>query len=115
MNMMLVAVGERTREIGLRKALGAKRSEILLQFLSESVMMCGVGGVLGVGCSFLFSKAMAHLAVRIVQIVPAWPAVLSLQWVLISVSFSALLGIGFGLYPAIKAMRLSPIEALRAE
>ena len=115
MNMMLVAVGERTREIGLRKALGAKRSEILLQFLSESVMMCGVGGVLGVGCGVLFSKAMAHLAVRIVQIVPAWPAVLSLQWVLISVSFSALLGIGFGLYPAIKAMRLSPIEALRAE
>ena len=66
MNMMLVAVGERTREIGLRKALGAKRSEILLQFLSESVMMCGVGGVLGVGCGFLFSKAMAYLAVRIV-------------------------------------------------
>lgn len=115
MNMMLVAVGERTREIGLRKALGAKRSEILLQFLSESVMICGVGGVLGVGCGVLFSKAMAHLAVRIVQTVPAWPAVLSLQWVLISGSFSALLGIGFGLYPAIKAMRLSPIEALRAE
>ncbi len=71
MNMMLVAVGERTREIVLRKALGAKRSEILLQFLSESVMICGVGGVLGVGCGVLFSKAMAHLAVRIVQIVPA--------------------------------------------
>ncbi len=115
MNMMLVAVGERTREIGLRKALGAKRSDILLQFLSEAVMMCGVGGVLGVGCGFVFSKAMAHLAVRIVEIVPEWPAVLSLQWVLISVSFSALLGICFGVYPAIKAMRLSPIEALRAE
>ena len=115
MNMMLVAVGERTREIGLRKALGAKSVDILLQFLSESVIMCGIGGIFGVGLGVFAGEGMAHLAVHIVKIVPKWPALLSLQWVLISVLFSVVLGIGFGLYPAIKAMRLSPIEALRNE
>ena len=124
MNMMLtlikpegkkVAVGERTREIGLCKALGAKNSDILLQFLSESVNLCGIGGLLGVGLGVFVGKGMAYLAVRIVKIVPAWPAVFSPQWILISVAFSAVLGICFGLYPAVKAMRLSPIEALRAE
>ena len=115
MNIMLVAVGERTREIGLRKALGAKNSDILLQFLSEAVNLCGIGGLLGVGLGVFVGKGMAYLAVRIVKIVPVWPAVFSPQWILISVVFSAVLGICFGLYPAIKAMRLSPIEALRAE
>jgi len=115
MNMMLVAVGERTREIGLCKALGAKNSDILLQFLSESVSLCSIGGLLGIGLGVFVGNGMAYLAVRIVKIVPAWPAVFSPQWVLISVAFSAVLGICFGLYPAVKAMRLSPIEALRAE
>lgn len=115
MNMMLVAVAERRREIGLYKALGAKNSDILLQFLSESVSLCSIGGLLGVGLGIFAGKGMTHLAVRIVKIVPAWPAVFSTQWMLISVSFSAVLGICFGLYPAVKAMRLSPIEALRAE
>ena len=115
MNMMLVAVGERTREIGLCKALGAKNSDILLQFLSESVSLCSIGGLLGVGLGVFVGNGMAYLAVRIVKIVPTWPAVFSLQWILISVAFSAVLGICFGLYPAVKAMRLSPIEALRAE
>lgn len=115
MNMMLVAVGERTREIGLCKVLGAKNSDILLQFLSESVSLCSIGGLLGVGLGVFAGKGMALLAVRIVKIVPTWPAVFSTQWMLISVSFSAVLGICFGLYPAVKAMRLSPIEALRAE
>lgn len=115
MNMMLVAVGERTRETGLRKALGAKSSYILLQFISESVSLCGIGGILGVGLGVFASKGMASLVVRIIKIVPQWPDVLSLQWMLISVSFSVLLGIGFGLYPAIKAMRMLPIEALRVE
>lgn len=115
MNMMLVAVSERTREIGLRKAIGAKRLDILLQFLIEAVMMCGVGGAIGVGLGILAGEGMAMLAVKIVKIVPEWPAVISLQWILISVSVSAIIGISFGLYPAIKASSLQPIEALRKD
>ena len=115
MNMMLVAVTERTREIGLRKALGAKRLDILLQFLVEAVMMCGVGGIIGIGLGMLAGEGMAMLAVKIVKIVPEWPAVISLQWILISISVSTIIGISFGLYPAIKASSLSPIEALRTE
>ena len=115
MNMMLVAVTERTREIGLRKALGAKRLDVLLQFLIESVMMCGVGGAIGVGLGILAGEGMALLAVNIVKIVPEWPAVISLEWILISVSVSAIIGISFGLYPAIKASSLTPIEALRKD
>ena len=115
MNMMLVAVSERTREIGLRKALGARRLDILLQFLMEAVVMCGVGGAIGIGLGILAGEGMAILAVNIVKIVPEWPAVISLEWILISGSFSALIGISFGLYPAIKASSLSPIEALRMD
>lgn len=115
MNMMLVAVTERTREIGLRKALGAKRLDILLQFLIEAVIMCAFGGKIGVGLGILAGEGMAMLAVKIVKIVPEWPAVISLEWVLIAVSVSAIIGISFGIYPAIKASSLSPIEALRTE
>lgn len=115
MNMMLVAVSERTREIGLRKALGAKRLDIMLQFLIESIVMCVIGGTIGVGLGYLAGEGMALLAVKIVKMVPDWPSVISMQWVIISVSFSALIGISFGLYPALKASALSPIEALRTE
>lgn len=115
MNMMLVAVSERTREIGLRKALGAKRLDIMLQFLIESIVMCIIGGVLGIGLGYLAGEGMAIIAVKIVKMVPDWPAVISMQWVIISVSFSALIGVSFGLYPALKASALSPIEALRTE
>jgi len=115
MNMMLVAVTERTREIGLRKALGAKRLDILVQFLIESISMCLIGGAIGVGLGYLAGEGMALLAVKIVKLVPDWPSVISLSWVIISVSFSALIGISFGLYPALKASALSPIEALRTE
>lgn len=115
MNMMLVAVTERTREIGLRKAVGAKRADILIQFLIEAIAMCAVGGVIGIGVGMLAGEGMALLAVKIVQIVPEWPSVISTQWILISVSFSAIIGISFGLYPAIKASALSPIEALRTD
>ncbi|MCE2402202.1 ABC transporter permease [Candidatus Poribacteria bacterium] len=115
MNMMLVAVSERTREIGLRKALGAKRLDIMLQFLIESIVMCIIGGAIGVGIGYLAGEGMALLAVKIVKMVPDWPSVISMQWVIISVSFSALIGISFGLYPALKASALSPIEALRTE
>ena len=113
MNMMFVAVNERTREIGLRKAVGAKSRDILLQFLSEAVVMCTIGGTIGVGLGMLAGEGMAMLAVKIAKVVPEWPAVISWQWVLISVSFSAIIGISFGLYPAIRASTLPPIEALR--
>ncbi|MDE0687143.1 MAG: ABC transporter permease [Candidatus Poribacteria bacterium] len=115
MNMMLVAVTERTREIGLRKAIGAKRLDILVQFLIEAIAMCSVGGALGVVVGLFAGEGMAMLAVNIVQIVPEWPSVISTEWILISVSFSAIIGISFGLYPAIKASGLSPIDALRAD
>ncbi len=115
MNMMLVAVSERTREIGLRKALGAKSVNILSQFLMEAIILCGVGGVIGIGLGMFAGEGMAILAVKIAKIVPEWPAVISTQWILISVSFSAMIGILFGLYPAVKASSLSPIEALRTE
>ena len=115
MNMMLVAVTERTREIGLRKALGAKPPDILLQFLMEAMIICSVGGVIGVGLGILAGEGMAMLAVKIVKIVPEWPAVISLEWILISVSVSAIVGISFGLYPALKAATLPPIEALRKD
>jgi len=115
MNMMLVAVSERTRKIGLRKALGAKRFDIMAQFLMEAIIICSVGGAIGIGLGLLGGEGMAVLAVKIAKIVPEWPAVISTQWVLLSVSFSAVSGILFGLYPAVKASSLSPIEALRTE
>ncbi|MYF54447.1 FtsX-like permease family protein, partial [Candidatus Poribacteria bacterium] len=115
MNMMLVAVTERTREIGLRKALGAKPRDIIFQFLSESVTMCVIGGIIGICLGAIVGECMSVLAVKIAKIVPEWPAVLSAQWVLISVLFSAVIGISFGLYPAIQASMLSPIDALRKE
>lgn len=115
MNMMLVAVTERTREIGLRKALGAKPLDIMLQFLIESVTMCAIGGIIGIGLGVIASEGMSFLAVKIAKIVPEWPAVVSAQWVVISCLFSTAIGVSFGLYPAIKASMLSPIEALRKE
>ena len=115
MNMMLVAVTERTREIGLRKALGAKRMDILVQFLMEAVVLCSIGGAIGVALGIAAGEGMAMLAVNIVQIVPEWPSVVSKEWIAIAVSFSAAIGISFGMYPAIKASSLSPIEALRTD
>ncbi len=115
MNMMLVAVSERTREIGLRKALGAKPLDIMAQFLIEAIIMCGVGGAIGIGLGVFAGEGMAMLAVKIAKIVPEWPSVISMQWVMISVSFSAAIGIFFGMYPAIKAATLPPVVALRKE
>ena len=115
MNMMLVAVSERTREIGLRKALGAKPLDIMAQFLIEAIIMCGVGGAIGIGLGIFAGEGMAMLAVKIAKIVPEWPSVISIQWVMISVSFSTAIGIFFGMYPAIKAAILPPVVALRKE
>ena len=87
----------------------------MVQFLIEAIAMCSVGGVLGVLLGMFAGEGMALLAVNIVKIVPEWPSVVSTEWILISVSFSAIIGISFGLYPAIKASSLSPIEALRTD
>ena len=107
MNIMLVSVTERTREIGLRKALGAKRESILGQFLLESVVMCSVGGLLGI--------ALGCLAVYGISGLLKVPPSINSQAVLIAFGFSAGVGLFFGLYPALRASRLEPIEALRYE
>ena len=115
MNICLVSVGEKTREIGLRKSVGAKRIHIFYQFLTESICLCFCGGVLGIAGGWVAGHGMARLAVRIVPIVPEWPVVLSWQWILTSILFSVVMGISFGVYPAMQAARLTPIEALRTE
>ena len=107
MNIMLVSVTERTREIGLRMALGAKRSDIRNQFLVEAAVLCIIGGAIG-----LF---LAMLAATIFQKVADFPAPVGIDTALLSVAFSAAIGLLFGGYPAIRASRLSPIEALRSE
>jgi putative ABC transport system permease protein len=105
MNMMLVAVTERTREIGLRIALGARPRDIRAQFLSESVLICTIGGCLGtaigLGVSFGISKIMG------------FPTAVDTNMMLIAVSFAAFVGVFFGLYPAVRASQLDPIDALR--
>ena len=115
MNMMLVSVNERTREIGLRKAIGAKQIDILFQFLAESTAMCSVGGVLGVVLGLGIGYGVSRLASRFVTIVDQWPFVFAPGWVAISLIFSAVIGIGFGIYPAFRAASLQPVEALRTE
>ena len=115
MNMMLVSVNQRTREIGLRRAIGAKRRDIFLQFLIEAVVMCSVGGLLGILLGIGTGYLCSHIAVKVVKVIPHWPVVLSPHWMTISVSISAGIGILFGLYPAIRASHISPIEALRTE
>ena len=107
MNIMLVSVTERTREIGVRKAIGAKRSNILVQFLIEAVTLSAVGGVVGV----IFGSAISLLLKYGIHM----PAVLSFFWIATALIMCALIGIGFGVYPAWKAARLDPVEALRYE
>ena len=115
MNMMLVSVNQRTREIGIRRAIGAKQRDIFLQFLIEAVVMCSIGGLLGIGLGIGIGYGCSYIAVKIVQVIPHWPVVISPQWMAISVSIAAFIGIVFGLYPAVSASQISPIEALRSE
>jgi macrolide transport system ATP-binding/permease protein len=107
MNIMLVSVTERTREIGLRKAIGARKSDIMLQFLIESVGMTISGGFIGILAGIGISLILAMFA--------GWAVKTSLISVLLATTFSALIGIFFGLWPARKAASLKPVEALRFE
>ncbi|MDR0464615.1 MAG: ABC transporter permease [Treponema sp.] len=106
MNIMLVSVTERTREIGIRMAVGGRKRDILMQFLTESVILSVLGGLLGIGMAFLVCKLMATVGI---------PAAINPSIVLISTLFAAGVGIIFGYYPALKAAKLYPIDALRYE
>ncbi len=107
MNIMLVSVTERTREIGVRMALGAKPFDVLAQFLSEALALSMMGGLLGVAGGLGSSR---YLAARF-----HWPVLVQPDVILVAVAFSAFVGIAFGLYPAYKASKLDPIDALRYE
>jgi ABC-type antimicrobial peptide transport system permease subunit len=107
MNIMLVSVVERTREIGIRMAVGARRGDILSQFLVEAVTLSVIGGLIGIGLGIAASAAIAMFA--------QWPFIFSLQAVLLAVGFSVTVGVVFGFYPARRASLLDPIEALRHE
>ena len=107
MNIMLVSVTERTKEIGLRKSVGARKSNILSQFMTEAVVLCQIGGVVGIGLGILGG----NLAALALSIPPVFPA----DWALIGFVLCAFIGVVFGVYPAWKAASLDPIEALRYE
>ena len=107
MNMMLTTVTERTREIGLRKAIGAKRRDVSLQFLVEAVVLTFASGIIGVLLGWLISMALTRFA--------GLTSVVTVQWVLLSFGLSAAIGIVFGFYPARRAAGLNPIQALRYE
>jgi len=108
MNIMLVSVTERTREIGIRKAVGAKRRDIMLQFLIEAIVLSLIGGLLGIGLGFGASALISRASEQLTTYV-------SPGSVLLAAGFSMLVGIFFGIYPAVRASRLNPIEALRYE
>lgn len=107
MNIMLVSVTERTREIGIRKALGAKRRTILFQFLVEAVTLAALGGIVGVGLGWVGAQIIGHYG--------GWPGIISPESVAVALGFSAAVGLFFGIYPAAKAARLDPVQALSYE
>jgi putative ABC transport system permease protein len=108
MNIMLVSVTERTKEIGIRKAIGATRQSILIQFLLEAMALTALGGVIGIGVGALITQVIRTAA-------PFLPAEMSPFWVTLGFSTSVAVGLIFGLYPAYRAAKLDPIEALRYE
>jgi len=105
MNIMLVSITERTREIGLRKSVGANRHDILAQFLFESVVISFVGGILGI--------ISAWIVIKVLSSITGWTTITSISSIMFSVIFSVTIGLIFGIYPAIKASKLNPIDALR--
>jgi putative ABC transport system permease protein len=108
MNIMLVSVTERTREIGIRKAVGARRSDIVVQFLTEAVVLTGLGGVIGLMIGWTISRIAAMVFPTLPTSVPVWAA-------LAGVGVSVGVGLFFGIWPANRAARLDPVEALRYE
>jgi putative ABC transport system permease protein len=107
MNIMYVSVTERTQEIGIRKSLGAKRKNILLQFLLEAIILCNIGGLFGVAVGFGLGN--------IVSLLTDFSAHVPMGWALVGLSFCTAIGLIFGFWPALKAARMNPIEALRYE
>jgi ABC-type antimicrobial peptide transport system permease subunit len=107
MNIMLVSVTERTREIGLRMAIGAKGRDVLLQFLVEAIALSLIGGGIGIALGFSLAQGMQRWM--------AWPAKVPINAVAMAFGFAAATGVFFGFYPAQKAARLDPIDALRFE
>jgi len=114
MNIMLVSVTERTREIGLRKAVGARRRDILFQFLVEAVVLCLTGGVIGLGLGYLLSFAGTAVLVGLFQAEGA-QATVTTGSILLATGVASAVGVCFGFFPALHAARLDPITALRAE
>jgi putative ABC transport system permease protein len=108
MNIMLISVTERTKEIGVRKAIGARRSDIRVQFLLEAVTLTVAGGILGIGGGFFIAWVVRSLA-------PSIPATVSLFWAGMGVALSAAVGLFFGYWPANRAAQLDPIVCLRYE
>ena len=107
MNIMLVSVTERTREIGIRMAIGARPGHVRIQFLTESIVLCLLGGLLGLGLGISGSMILSQWM--------NWPTLISPNSIVVSILFSAAIGIFFGYYPAHKAASLDPIEALHYE
>ncbi|HHF42296.1 MAG TPA: FtsX-like permease family protein, partial [Candidatus Aminicenantes bacterium] len=107
MNIMLVSVTERIREIGIRMAIGAKERDILLQFLTEAVVLSVIGGLIGIGVGMVTSRLISYFA--------GWKTIVSLGAIILAFIFSGSVGVFFGYYPARKASKLDPIEALRYE
>jgi putative ABC transport system permease protein len=107
MNIMLMVVTERTREIGLRKSLGARRRDVLWQILTESITLSTFGGMVGTGLGFLVANIISRVS--------PLPAIVEVWSVVLGISMTAGVGLFFGLYPATRAARLDPIEALRRE
>ena len=107
MNIMLVSVTERTREIGVRKAMGARRRDVWMQFFVEAIVLSLVSGLIGVALGIGGSKAVSKFT--------GWTVVVAPESVLLAFGFAALVGVFFGMYPAVKASRLDPVEALRYE